>query len=95
MLKKLGLLGLPFLLLATPASAISSKEKMETCKIGADSQQLTGAKRNTFIRKCMAKGNYEPQARKDLKKKTATMKKTAKKPAAAPATVAPAEPKQQ
>lgn len=73
MLKYLGLIGLPLLLLANPASAISSKEKMETCKFGADNQKLTGAKRNAFIRKCMSKGNYEPQARKDAKK-TGAMK---------------------
>jgi hypothetical protein len=69
MLKYLGLAGLPLLLLASPASALSSKEKMETCKIGAKSQALKGAKRTAFIRKCMGKGNYEPQARKDAMKK--------------------------
>ncbi len=40
---------------------------METCKVGAESQQLEGAKRNAFIKKCMAKGNYEPPARKNAK----------------------------
>ena len=48
-------LALPLLLVATPATALTSKEKMETCKIGAQAQKLTGAKRNAFIRKCMAK----------------------------------------
>ncbi len=86
MLKYLGLVGLPLLLLASPASAISSKDKMETCKIGADNEQLTGAKRNDFIKKCMAKGNYEPQARKDAMKKTPATKKEAKMPASKPAT---------
>ena len=69
MLKYVGLLGLPLLLLATPASAISYKQKMETCKFGADDQKLAGTKRNAFIKKCMGKGNYEPAARKDAKKK--------------------------
>jgi hypothetical protein len=44
---------------------------METCKVGADSQQLEGAKRNAFIKKCMASGNYEPPARKNAKKMSA------------------------
>ena len=55
---------LPLLLLATPASAITAKEKMETCKVGADGQELKGAKRTDFIKRCMAKGNYEPPGRK-------------------------------
>jgi hypothetical protein len=55
---------LPALLMATPASAITSQEKMETCKVGADSQDLKGAKRTAFINRCMGKGNYEPPARK-------------------------------
>jgi hypothetical protein len=76
---------------------------METCKVGADSQNLEGAKRNAFIKKCMAKGNYEPAARKDAKKKAAAEKRAAmkKKPAAKPmpkmapaATTAPPPPKQ-
>ena len=57
----------PFMLVATPAAAVTSQEKMETCKVGAESQQLEGAKRNAFIKKCMAKGNYEPPARKNAK----------------------------
>lgn len=76
MLKYVSLLGLPLLLLATPASAISYKQKMETCKFGANDQKLTGAKRSAFIKKCMGKGNYQPAARKDA------MKKQAAKPAA-------------
>jgi psiF repeat len=66
---------LPILLLASPASALTAKEKMETCKFGADDQKLTGAKRNAFIKRCMAN---EPR------KKT-----TAKKPAPKPANPAP------
>jgi psiF repeat len=40
-------------LVATPASAITPEQKMETCKFGADHQKLTGAARKTFIAKCM------------------------------------------
>jgi hypothetical protein len=58
---------LPALLLAHPAFAITAKEKMATCKIGADSQNLKGAKHAAFIKKCMAHGNYEPPARMGAK----------------------------
>ncbi len=55
MLRTLGIIALlPLLLLATPAFAITAKQKMETCKFGADDQKLEGAKRNTFIAKCMS-----------------------------------------
>lgn len=57
----------PLALSTTPASAITSEEKMETCKVGAESQQLQGAKRDAFIKKCMAGGNYEPPARRNAK----------------------------
>jgi len=86
MLRTLGLFALPLVLLATPASAITTDEKMETCKVGAQSQNLDGAKAATFVKKCMAKGNYEPAARRDAKKKAATAKKPAAAPAAAPDT---------
>jgi hypothetical protein len=59
------------IVLAAPALAVTSQEKMETCKVGAESQQLDGAKRSAFIKKCMAQGNYEPAARKNAKKMTA------------------------
>jgi len=71
MLRYFGLLALPLLLLATPASALTAKQKMETCKFGATAEKLTGAKRTAFIKKCMAKDTS----------KTHTAKKTAKKPA--------------
>jgi hypothetical protein len=53
-------------LAATPASAITPEQKMETCKFGADDQKLTGAARKAFIAKCMAdekasSGNPKPQ----------------------------------
>ena len=55
MLRTIALLGLfPLLLAATPASALTKAQKMETCKFGADDQKLTGAKRNTFMAKCMS-----------------------------------------
>jgi len=38
----------------TTASALAPAEKMETCKIGADQQKLTGAKRKKFLARCMA-----------------------------------------
>ena len=83
----------PLLALATPALAATKEQKMETCKVGAESDNLTGAKRDAFIKKCMGSGNYEPAARKEAMKKAAAEKKKMKKPAAAPA--AAGEPKAQ
>ncbi len=55
MRRYLGLMGLiPLLLVATPASALTAQQKMETCKFGADDQKLTGAKRKAFLSRCMA-----------------------------------------
>ncbi len=71
MLRILAIASIPLLLAVTSAGAVTSQEKMETCKVGADSQQLEGAKRNAFIKKCMASGNYEPPARKNAKKMSA------------------------
>jgi len=85
MLPTLGLFALALVLLTSPASAITTNEKMETCKVGAQSQDLEGAKAQAFIKKCMAKGNYEPAARRDAKKKAAAAKKPAPKAAAKPA----------
>ena len=89
----------PLLALATPALAATKEQKMETCKVGADSDSLTGAKRDAFIKKCMAAGNYEPAARKEAMKKAAAEKKMKKKPAPKAAAVPPppdaeAKPKQ-
>ena len=79
----LALLALPLLLLSAPASALTAKQKMETCKFGAQSQNLTGAKATAFIKRCMAKGNYEPTARKSMaKSKISAKKPMAKKPMA-------------
>ena len=68
MLRHLTIAFIPVMLVATPAAAVTSQEKMETCKVGAESQQLQGAKRDAFIKKCMAGGNYEPPARKNAAK---------------------------
>ncbi len=96
MLRIIGLTGLSLLLLAGPASAATSKQKMETCKFGADNEKLTGKARTAFIHKCMGKGNYQPQARKDEMKKEKAMKKpAAKKKAAAKKPMAKPEQKQQ
>jgi hypothetical protein len=76
MLRSLAILALlPAVMLVTPASAITAKQKMETCKVGADDQKLTGKKRDAFIKRCMAGGNYEPQARRDALKAAAKTKK--------------------
>ena len=71
MLRHLTIAFIPVMLVATPAAAVTSQEKMETCKVGAESQQLQGAKRDAFIKKCMAGGNYETAARKNAAKQTA------------------------
>jgi psiF repeat len=71
MLRILALAFVSVVLAAAPALAITSQEKMETCKVGAESQQLEGAKASAFIKKCMAQGNYEPPARKNAKKMAA------------------------
>ncbi|MEJ2431662.1 MAG: hypothetical protein P8Y53_00315 [Pseudolabrys sp.] len=84
MLRYIGLACLPLLLVATPASALSYKQKLETCKIGAKSQKLSGKKRSVFIHKCMGKGDYEPAARKEMMKKEKAMKKSTMKKTAAP-----------
>ena len=84
---------LPLLLIATPAAAaVTAKQKADTCKVGADEQKLDGAKRKTFLAKCMGKGNYEPKARIELKKKTKKVKRKPKAPVAAPAAAPVAAP---
>jgi hypothetical protein len=37
-----------------PAFAVTAKDKMATCKFGADDQKLTGKARADFMKKCMA-----------------------------------------
>jgi hypothetical protein len=41
--------------MATPASALTAAQKMETCKYGAADQKLEGVKRKAFMAKCMSK----------------------------------------
>jgi hypothetical protein len=58
MLKTLATVSLlPLLLCAAPASAATQEQKMETCKFGADDAKLEGAKRKTFMAKCMSNRN--------------------------------------
>ncbi|HEY0224290.1 MAG TPA: PsiF family protein [Pseudolabrys sp.] len=69
MLRTLSLVSLlPLVLLATPASAITTAQKMETCKFGADDQKLDGAKRKAFIAKCMSNNDEPRGAPADSKK---------------------------
>lgn len=52
------LLLVAFFLVATgpsaPAFAVNPKDKMATCKFGADDQKLQGAARSSFMKKCMS-----------------------------------------
>ena len=75
---------LPLLHAALIGSAATKEQKMETCKVGADADNLEGKARDAFMKKCMGAGNYEPAARKEAMKK-GKPKAAAKKPAAAPA----------
>ncbi len=45
------------LLPSAPSFAVSAKDKLATCKFGADDQKLVGAARNTFMKKCMSNHN--------------------------------------
>jgi hypothetical protein len=49
----LSLMALP----SAPALAVTPKQKMETCKFGADHPMLAGKQRADFIKKCMADKN--------------------------------------
>jgi hypothetical protein len=42
---------------SAPALAITAKQKMATCKFGADDQKLTGKERADFMRNCMSNKN--------------------------------------
>jgi hypothetical protein len=37
-----------------PAFAVTSKDKMATCKFGADDQKLEGPTRKAFMKNCMS-----------------------------------------
>jgi hypothetical protein len=45
------------LLPSAPALAVTPKQKMETCKFGADHPMLSGKVRADFIKKCMSDRN--------------------------------------
>jgi hypothetical protein len=55
----------------TSVLALTAQEKMTTCRFGADDQKLKGAKRKTFLSRCMA--NESAPARKVTMKKKKTM----------------------
>ena len=42
---------------SAPSLAVTAKEKMATCKFGADDQKLEGAARAKFLKNCMANRN--------------------------------------
>jgi hypothetical protein len=46
--------------LAAPSYAVTPKDKMATCKFGADDQHLQGKARGAFMKKCMANAD-EPR----------------------------------
>jgi hypothetical protein len=46
-----------FAMPGSAALAVSAKDKMETCKFGANDQKLEGAARKNFMAKCMANRN--------------------------------------
>src|SRR5216683_3209350 len=47
---------------SAPSFAVTAKEKMATCKFGADDQKLAGAARAKFMKNCMANKN-DPRGR--------------------------------
>lgn len=58
MLRYVVLAGLLSVMLpSAPSFALAPKEKMATCKFGADDQKLEGRARKTFMAKCMANKN--------------------------------------
>jgi hypothetical protein len=87
---------LPVLVVATPALAATKAQKMETCKVGADADNLEGQARDAFMKKCMGAGNYEPAARREaMKQGKKPARKRVAKPAAAPAAAEPPKPNYQ
>ena len=46
--------------LCSPCYAVTSKDKMATCKFGADDQHLQGKARTAFMKKCMSNAD-EPR----------------------------------
>ena len=54
---------------STLALALTPQEKMTTCNFGADDQKLTGAKRKSFMTKCMADADAPTKPASPQKKK--------------------------
>jgi hypothetical protein len=48
------------LLPCAPSYAVTSKDKMATCKFGTDNQHLQGKARTAFMKKCMSNAD-EPR----------------------------------
>ena len=42
---------------SAPSLALNAKDKMATCKFGADDQKLQGKARAAFMKKCMSNSN--------------------------------------
>jgi hypothetical protein len=67
MLQRTFLAAIFALISCTSASfALTPKQKMETCRFGADDQKLKGAPRQTFLSRCMTN---EPKSAKQSKPK--------------------------
>jgi len=47
---------------SAPSPAVTAKDKMATCKFGADDQKLKGKARSAFMTKCMSNKN-DPRGR--------------------------------
>jgi hypothetical protein len=50
----LAVIALAVVLPCAPTYAVTSKDKMATCKFGADDQHLQGKARTAFMKKCMS-----------------------------------------
>lgn len=48
---------LTMMLPSAPSFAVSAKDKMATCKFGADLQKIRGPARVTFLKRCMMNRN--------------------------------------
>ena len=54
MLRYAVIAALALILPSAPSVALTAKDKMATCKFGADDQKLQGKERGAFIKKCMS-----------------------------------------
>lgn len=48
---------LALVMFSAPSFALTEKDKMATCKFGADDQKLQGKARAAFLKKCMSNKN--------------------------------------